>query len=428
MRGGVDKLYLDSDIARDLSEISKLWIGQKVLWLGPRYSVGLHSSPFYYYLFSLPIFLSGGKAGSIVIFNVILAIMALGFLGFAAYKKLGTKGLFVPLTLGMMPWWQDIAIHPGNGSTYAIFMLVFLTLLWFKLPVFLTVLFLGISASMHPGAFFGLPLIVYEFVKQKKSFKTWFISMFVFLIPFLPLIIFQLMTRGYWLSNWLTEQGRSFNLILGFININSFISFSGVYAGVFLVLLVLLVTTTNNRQKVWLILSLLSLSVFTFFSKVPVHYLFGIMSMVWFCTSAFLMENNKRIVIPIILVFLVIDTLFLRDSPKVSARPISKIEGVVDYLIQNDEVLKNDRLAVLAQKDCDTKTPQADDYRFFLRVKGYKVEEVSDYSKADKLIIFVEDKKLDWQNWCTWETEQFGHRKLIKKMEVNGILITIYTR
>jgi len=33
IRGGLDVVYLDTDLGRDLSEMSKLWIGTKVIWL-----------------------------------------------------------------------------------------------------------------------------------------------------------------------------------------------------------------------------------------------------------------------------------------------------------------------------------------------------------------------------------------------------------
>ena len=82
----------------------------------------------------------------------------------------------------------------------------------------------------------------------------------------------------------------------------------------------------------------------------------------------------------------------------------------------------------MSLKSSDTKTPQGDEYRFFLRVEGYDVEEVSDYARADKLIIFVEDENIDWENWNSWETDVFGKKNEPDILQTDGILILIYSK
>lgn len=373
--GGLDKLYLDTDIGRDLSEISKLWIGQSVIWLGPRFSVGLHSSPFYYYLFYIPILLSGGNAYSIIVFNIVLAASTLFLLGYLSIKKYGAWGALVPFILGLMPWFQEIAVHPGNGFTYAIFLLAFLTALWFKLPVILASFLLGVSLSMHPGAIFCLPLLLYELIKSKTSLKKWILSIFVFLLPFAPLIAFEIITKGYWIKQWLLESnyGVSFNTI-------------------------------------------------------PRHYLFGIIAIIWFTALLTLVQKRfGKVILALILIYFSVNMLVI-PKPSVSARSISKIQGAVGELIDSGNIGKDDRLAVISLRTQDTKTPQADDYRFFLRVKGFQVEEATDYVKAENLIIFVEDKDLDWENWNSWETDQFGERQDPEIVNANEILIAIYKK
>lgn len=374
-RGGLDKVYLDSDIGRDLSEISKLWIGQKVIWLGPRFSVGLHSSPIYYYLFFIPVFLSGGSAHSLIIFNVILAASAIFLLGFLSIKKYGIKGILIPLVIGLMPWWQEIAIHPGNGFTYAIFLLAFLTAFWFKLPVVLSSFLLGISVSMHPGAVFGLPFLLYEVLKSKTFLKKWIFSFFAFLLPFVPLIAFEIVTKGYWLGQWMAQP--SYGLTL---------------------------------------------------NTVPRHYLFGLITIIWFTAPLILIQKKfGRVFLALLSMYFLINIL-ITPKPVASERPISKIEGAVDHLVKSENITNNERLALVVLKSLDTKTPQADDYRFFLRVRGFKVEEVSDYHKAEKLVIFVEGKKLDWENWNSWETDEFGKRGEPEIVKYDDMTIVIYSK
>jgi hypothetical protein len=328
-----------------------------------------------------------------------------------------------------MPWWQDVSVHPGNGSTYAIFMLFFLTSLWFRLPYIIPSLFLGIAASMHPGALFGVSFLIYEFSREKVSAKKITISFLAFLLPFLPLIIFEVITKGYWLSQWINSPGYGFSFAVNFENIKHFLSFSGVNLFIFLVLSAIAVYKIKGREKVWLVIAVVSLSAFTFLKSVPIHYQFGVMSIVWFSLIRILNQNKTGKVLLLFFIFyLAVFANPLWQIPKTSTRSISKIEGTVEYLVDNADIGKNESLAVLTLKESETKTPQADDYRFFLRVKGFKVEEVLDYSKAEKLIIFVEDPKLDWENWNTWETEQFGRRKLSEKYEINDIIMAVYTK
>lgn len=428
-RGGLDKVFLDSDMGRDLSEISKLWIGQKVIWLGPRFSMGLHSSPFYYYLFYIPILISRGSAYSLIIFNVVLAALSLAFLGYICIKKYGIKGILVPLAIGIMPWWQEIAIHPGNGFTYAIFLLASLSALWFKLPFFASALFFGISASMHPGAFFILPYFVYEAIKRKLSLKNFAISSAIFLLPFIPLIAFEIITRGYWLKQWLIQPNYGFNFGFDLSNIINFFLFSGINLYIGFVLMIFMVFYFSKRERVWLTISLIYIILLLFINEVPKHYLYGVIVIFWIASALSLIQKSVgRLILIFLILYFSWNTLVLQGIPKASQRPISKIIGATEYLIQSGAVNKNDNLAVLVIKGDDTKTPQADDYRFFLRVKGYQVEEMADYFKADKLIIFVEDINSDWENWNTWDTNQFGEKVLSDKIEINDIIMAVYIK
>lgn len=427
LRGGLDKVYLDTDIGRDLSEISKLWIGQSVIWLGPRFSIGLHSSPLYYYLFYIPVLASGGSAYSIIIFNVFLAAYALFFLGYFSSRKYGLKGIIVPLVIGLLPWWQEIAIHPGNGFTYAIFLLTFLAALWFKLPLFLSSLLLGISLSMHPGAVFGLPLLIYELVKRKPSIKVWLLSIMVFIAPFTPLIAFEIITKGYWFRNWMEHPGMGMNIAFSIDNVMQFFTISGINFVVSLAFLILVFIFAKGREKVWFVTGLVGLFLFAFSGLVPKHYLFGVVTIVWFCISMFFLRKRLgRMALVLLSGYLIVNSL--QSVPGISTRPVSKIEGAVNYLAESGKIKASDNLAVVSLKSADNKTPQADDYRFFLRVKGFNVEEVSDYANADKMILFVEKESLDWENWNSWETDQFGKQGKPEILRNDDIFIAVYSK
>ena len=55
LRGGFASIYLDLDFARDLHEISNIWIG-RLVFLGPEIRQNLHITPLYYYLFWIRLF------------------------------------------------------------------------------------------------------------------------------------------------------------------------------------------------------------------------------------------------------------------------------------------------------------------------------------------------------------------------------------
>lgn len=428
LRGGLNKLYLDTDIARDLSEISKLWVGQKVIWLGPRFSIGLHSSPLYYYLFFIPIFLSRGSAHSIIIFNVLLATSALFLLGYLSIKKYRFTGILIPIFLGLMPWWQEIAIHPGNGFTYAIFLLGFLTTLWFKLPIIFSSFLLGISMSMHPTAVFGLPILLFELFKGRYSLKSRLVAIFVFILPFVPLIAFEFVTKGYWFKQWLVRPNYGVDLDFNFSNMINFLKVSGINLAVGLIVFIFVFKTSRKRERTWLGLGVVCLIVFSLFGILPRHYFFGVAIIIWFITSLVFVKKRlgKVFLFLITLYFLV--TIFISPKPAISDRSISRIEGAVENLVKSGKIDKSDKLAVVSLKTSDTKTPQADDYRYFLRVRGFLVEEVSNYANANKLIIFVEKEDLNWENWNSWETDQFGERLKPEIVNTDGILIAIYPK
>lgn len=167
IRGGLDVVYLDTDLGRDLSEMSKLWIGTKVIWLGPRLSPGFHASPIYYYIFYPALIISHGNANSLIIFNLILATLSLGLFGYLGIKRFGTSFLLVIGMIGLFPWWSSIVLHPGNGYTYVIWLLLSLSCLWFELPLFFSALFLGLATSFHPAAIFAITLLFYEWFRRK---------------------------------------------------------------------------------------------------------------------------------------------------------------------------------------------------------------------------------------------------------------------
>jgi len=122
------------------------------------------------------------------------------------------------------------------------------------------------------------------------------------------------------------------------------------------------------------------------------------------------------------------NTIFFTPYPTQSKRPISKIKNIVDVFVNKSKINKKNKIAVIAVLDYENKVPQADDYRFFLRMKGLDVLDVTNYSQADILIMFIEEKNFNYQKWSTWESDQFGSKKKIDETIIEGIKIITYLK
>ncbi|MCA9371338.1 hypothetical protein KC726_00405 [Candidatus Woesebacteria bacterium] len=182
------------------------------MWLGPRLSPGLHASPLYYYILFPGVWLTRGNALSIVATTVFLAIIVLGFFTYATYKTYGFWGLVPAALLASSPWFVTMAIHPGNGYTYGLYVLLALTLLWFHKRILLGAFVLGVAVSYHPAAIFALVFFIYEWWRSKYLFKNFLIICLALVLPWAPVLAFEIITHGYIIKHWKenTEMGMSF--------------------------------------------------------------------------------------------------------------------------------------------------------------------------------------------------------------------------
>lgn len=421
-RGGLNAFYVDTDFGRDLSQISKLWIGQKVLWLGPTLSPGFHASPLYYYLLFPALFLGKGSAYSLLVANVIFAAVVLGVLG---YKR----GTMLALTaIGLSPWFSGLAFHPGNGFTYVIWLLLSLICMWFEFPLVLSSLFLGISLSFHPAAVFALPLLFYEWIRRKHEVKHAILSAIALIIPWSPIILFEIITKGFLFRQWITHPGVGISVAPNLINIQSLIQTSGVSLIGFIVVYIYLLFSGKAREKWWLLIASIGILFFAIVARVPPHYLLGLTCILYF-TVAIIMVRRLwgRVLLGIITLFF-LGSIFIASPPKKSVRSIGKIQSVVEQVTKNKTINKNEKIAVVAALDMENKVPQADDYRFFFRIKGFKIPEVTEYFTAKKLILFVENPKFDWKSWSTWETNEIGPKRIIQEQEIEGIKVITFEK
>lgn len=109
-------------------------------------------------------------------------------------------------------------------------------------------------------------------------------------------------------------------------------------------------------------------------------------------------------------------------------RSIQRLDNVVNTFIQNRNLDKTRKYAVVSVIDSQNSTPQADDYRFFLRTAGINALSIDEYPKADILLVFIEVPNFKWQDFEDWHIQRFGNRKFLSNQTIDGIEVIMYGR
>jgi hypothetical protein len=437
LRGGFGSIYLHLDFARDLQELSNMWIG-KIVWLGPELRPNFHITPFYYYFFYPSLLIGGGNIRAMILFNVLVSFAFLAWFGWLTFKKHKSLSIILAvLVVGLAPFWQKISIYPGNGDTYAIFILASLVSMWFFQPFWLTSGLVSTAVAFHPTSVFILPLFLYHFFLEKKHYlKNFLIALVVFIIPWLPNLYFAVITKGYWIKKWLSGPSLRVSLSLNFQknikNILSFERLSGINIFIILAIWIMVGFMIKKKFKFWYFLTSFLIILLFFMNPLPDRYLYGILTMAFFITAATLITKKiGRLILFMLTIILLVNTI--KTPMKKAERSVISLEKNVNFIIQKNQINKNQKIALLTVLEPISNmtpgrglAPQSNDYRFILRVKGYNALDVPEYAQADVLVMFIEDSDFDWQNWISWEISEFGEKKQVFSSQVDNTKIIVF--
>jgi hypothetical protein len=424
---GITETAIHADLARDLNYLSNLWM-HKVVWLGPATSANFPASPLYFYLLFPGLLLSGGNGLSLVFSQSFFAALALGLFAYFQVKKSFISTLLVILVVGLSPWWITASALPWNGHMYVAWVFLALTSLWFKTPFFISALLFGISIAIDLAAILVLPILFYEWlvnVGRKKNLIYIFVGL---LLPWAPIIIFEIITNGFLTRQWLqypAAAGITYSPNLTNIKlILNLLKISQVQA---ITILIISFLIASNRARYWLIFICSPLLFIVLVTPLRDYYLLGFICALTFIFSVIL--ASKTIGRIILVIFIIIYILGITILPfTVSNRSIIGMSNTVDTFMQQSNLDKNKKYAVVSVRDLQNSTPQADDYRFFLRTKGINVLNIDQYSEADILILFIEVPNFKWENFEDWHINRFGNREYISNQNINGVEIIIYKR
>lgn len=221
------------DQGRDALVIWDLIHNHKPFLIGPITGLsGIFLGPLFYYLITPFYFLGGGNPVWPAVFLALLATSALVFVYYMGWKMHSRVSGVVAVLVGSFSYYLVLAGRwLSNPTPILLSSMILFWSLWnilqtknknWWIVAFLTV---GVSLQFESAsAFFYLPIIfvfwIWQFSKRKgedanvPSVKIYFVSALLFLITFVPQIVFNIRHENILLNNFLSlfKSGESFKI------------------------------------------------------------------------------------------------------------------------------------------------------------------------------------------------------------------------
>jgi len=435
----------EGDLARDAYDMLKIAKGDFTL-LGPKLSFGgIYSSPFYYYLFAPILFLFRFNFESVIYSNAIFFAITLGVFFYNLYPKLKTfKTLLLTLCLGLTPLGIFLARHPGNAFTIMIF-LQLLLLFFFVKPKFslaslvITGFLSGVVVSLHPVTLLIVaPLfwLVYQRAQKKHQLLFYFLAA---LIPFIPLILFELKHNFIMFTNTFIHQSYktfvnnenlggplqvSANPFKNLFILNQKLQLYLLLGPVFLLILGWVFGFQKPTAKKLLTITTLSflLIVLTLRFQFAIHYLFPFAFLILF-VSLFVIVQTKYYYLLVIYLFILI-WQFPKDYYQATNRQLNRFEQVVNKLIDSNFLQNTANLNVLQVRKNEATTPYGFEYRYFLLKNNISTLNEFQYPQSQNLLVLSETN-IKPKQISNWEMNQFGKTnwKNVRKTRIENIQV-----
>ena len=229
--------YLSTDLLfhRDQGlhslSIWNIWHEGKLSLLGHPSDVnGLIHAPVYYYLMLPAYALSGGNPAVASVFQITLEVLSLPFLYLALKKLFDRKTAFLTLLIYSISYGGiSLSRWLVNVTPILPFINLFLFLLTYYPKVFITSLIVGIITQLDAAIGIFLLPFLFWFYRSRLNLKTLILIFVGFLLPALPLIIFELRHQfviSKAILRFAGQDGQGLGLSLKVIisNLNVFLS------------------------------------------------------------------------------------------------------------------------------------------------------------------------------------------------------------
>jgi hypothetical protein len=413
---------VNSDFGRDIFEMQKIINGDFTL-IGPMLSVGIFTSPLYFYLYAPVMAVFHHSPITIVYANAILFSFTFSLLFYLLSKKQNPIVAFlIMLTLALLPQTIYSARYPGNAFSYYPFLLFILFFPVFGQPTSKkNLIILGILSficlSFHPISIFGIaPLIIWLVISNRNKLQKLIFYFVPTVLFILPMVFFEL-RHNFIISRNFTYRVSSNNLLpqnnLNFIeqtivnNYSPYI-FLVILAGIiFFILYFKKFSIYEKILSFWTILYFLILIIII--PKYDWSYLVPLNIMLAIALSVSFTKTRIPSLF-LILLILLINIYFPHGLYTKSQRPISRFEDAASYIADNFPNLRKQSFNIIQVSDENILVPVGHEYRFFLNKMGLISLPETNYLSATNLIIFSEIPGIKISAIDNWEINQFGKK------------------
>jgi len=454
-----DLTTFSGDQGVDFLIVKKMLIDGEITLLGPKLGhfsdiANIYLGPAYYYIISLPLYLSGfdpiGPILFVTVLSVITIILVYLFVKqyFSSSIALITSLLFafsapvieqsrVPLNPNLIPFFTILLL-------FSLYKIVF-----DKKNVILWPFVLGFSS----GILFQLHyltitiiLISHIAVILNKNIRIIVTSLAAFILAISPQILFEL-RHDYFITNQIILRMKSVDEILSSSNfiVNTSISISILLTSIFtskyifigLLLLVMSLVTTYKipliyKQKYFLLMTMLFFSILVSSStsfNPQFHYLSHtfVPFIIIFSMAAHMGLNAKippifKLSIIIVLISVIALNLSVLNLDRTEGYTMAKgwnLTGIKkSSRIISDDVSSN-KFNIVATLDGDTR---ARPYRFLVETYGKIPLGVENYPESEILYLVSRESEQEILNYSVWEVSSFKPFKFEREWPIqNGI-------
>ncbi len=464
----ISSYSFDSDFGRDLVDIFAITRGDITL-LGPKLSFGgLHTGPFYYYLFAPVLWLFPDHPESLLYANALCSWIPLVLLG-TIWRKIEKWPLPVTILalywIGLSNYFLFSARGPGNAFSYIGWLVLLIgvyPLVWKRSTKILWGfygLFWGIVVNFHLAVLFiaapllgSLALFALR-ANKRKGIKSLLQPLFLcggFFASFVPLLLFELTHNFVMIRNTFIDKSYlAFTNNTNLINPlqtskNPFINFwlFSAQAGEWLqpsltALLILSVVLTalywkqlsaaSRALSTSLIASLVLVAIVAT-SQLAFHYFFPFIILAQLVVIWLIAKKPVGVwVLAVELLFTIMyfPTQWYGSSP----RPIESFRSTIADVVASEQAndLTAHPFAVYVTRETPL-APSGHEYRYFLLTHGLESVDPSAYNQADRLLWIAEQPLANIENVSSWELEQFGPRHLISQRQIQNRTVYLFER
>ena len=462
----VSSYSYDNDFGRDLVDIYAITQGDITL-LGPKLSFGgLHTGPYYYYLFTPILLLFPGQPEALLYANAVLAWLALCLLG-AVWIRLEKwpRGYSVLALywIGISSYFIFSARGPGNAFSYVPWLVLLIGLypqIWKRRLWWLWALYglaWGMVVNFHLVVLFVLmPLFVAlagsAMIRKRRIFwpGAWLkMALFGgFILAFAPLVLFevthnfvmirntfidksyQAFTQNTNLSNpLLTSSNPAYNFWLFILQASDWVSPSLI-----IMIVVVLVAGVVSWKKYSPLTRVLAVSLMSALilvatiatSQLAFHYFFPFIILAQIVLIRLIPESKAGTwTIGILIVSSLLS--FPTQWYGTATRPIAEFRTTVAQIETGPlwQQLQNNSFQVYVTREVST-APIGHEYRYFLRAQGLDIDEPSLFSQSQLILWIAEQPLTDPAGVNSWELEQFGARELLGQQQIDTRTVLLF--